>query len=461
MPNRKRPFAHDDIPLDDLQARAIWRTTPLGRFQTFDQDFIWRYLLEAWPSVQQRPAFKTAKRLDEWSLIELALAARAANLDEDIQGSLWYLAAQRHSPVPVAALLALLLGPLPFPLLTRERRAAASYWRKCLMNSEPVDKAADLGRNFSRVASLLNTEKALLADAQRPADQRCRMVLCPGLLGELATDSDLKPYRMLGDPLPLWQHTIAPEIVERTLKLEFPHLEAAIPGVVEAVMDGGARIAPAVLLVGPPGIGKDSLWRRACALSGRPFVEFELAGSADSRTLRGTSRGWSSRTPSYPAMVARRLGLANPFLLLTELDKAGGSHWNGVIADTLLSWLEAGSRSAWHDEGLGLTIDLSRFTFGFSANKLDHIPGPLRSRLRIIELESIREAHVPELLQQAVQRRAAALGIRAADIPEIDPRVVAKLRGHTRKGRLNLRMIERIIAVIAPATPIPGNTVIN
>ncbi|MCM0018464.1 MAG: AAA family ATPase [Tagaea sp.] len=461
MPYRKRPFARDDVPLEDLQAQELWRTTPLGRFQTYDPDIIWRYLLEVWPAIQKRSAFKSAKKLDEWSLTELALAARAANLDEDVQGSLWYLSALRHSPIPVAALLALLLGPLPFPLVTRERRAAASYWRKCLMNSEPIDKAADLGRHFSRVASLLNTEKALVADALGPSDQRRLMVLCPSLLAELDTDSDLKPYRILGAPIALWHSMISPEIVGRALKLEFPHLEQAIPAVVEAVMDGGARVAPAVLLVGPPGIGKDSLWRRACTLSGRPFVEFELAGSADSRTLRGTSRGWSSRTPSYPAMVARRLGIANPFLILTELDKAGGSQWNGVVADTLLSWLEAGSRSAWHDEGLGLTIDLSRFTFGFSANNLDQIPGPLRSRLRIIRLESIRETHVSDLLQQAVQRRAATLGIRSAEIPEIDPRVVAKLRGHARKGRLNLRMLERLIAVIAPATPIPSNTVIN
>lgn len=461
MPNRKRPFAHDDIPLDDLQAQAIWRTTPLGRHQTFDSDFIWRYLLEAWPDVRQKPAFKAAKRLEEWSLIELALAARAANLDEDIQGSLWYLAAQRHSPVPVSALLNLLLGSVPFPLVGRERRAAASYWRKHLMNANPIDKAADLGRGFSRVASLLNTETALVADAQRPTDQRRLMVLCASLLDELGADKDLIPYQALGKPMPLWKPRITPELLGQTLRLEFPHLELAVPAVVDAVMDGGVYEASAVVLVGPPGLGKDSLWRRANSLSGRPFVEFELAGSADARSLRGTSRGWASRTPSFPAMVARRLGVANPFLLLTELDKAGGNQWNGVVADTLLAWTEAGSRAAWNDEGLGLPIDLSRFTFGFSANQFDRVPGPLRSRLRIIRLPSISEEHVSHLLQHAVQRRAAALGIRIADIPEIDRRVVAKLRGHARKGQLNLRMLERLVATIAPATPIPANTVVN
>ena len=461
MPNRKRPFAHDDIPIEDLKAQAIWRTTPLGRFQTFDPDFIWRYLLEAWPSVQQRPAFKTAKRLDEWSLIELALAARAANLDEDIEGSLWYLAAQRHSPIPVAALLDLLLGSVPFPLVGRERRAAASYWRKHLMNSNPIDKADDLGRGFSRVAALLNAEATLVDDAQRPVNQRRLMVLCASLLDELGADKDLKPYQALGRPMPIWQPKITPEILGQTLRLEFPHLESAVQAVVDAVMDGGAHEAPAVLLVGPPGLGKDSLWRRACAISGRPAVEFELAGSADSRTLRGTARGWSSRTPSFPAMVARRLGVANPFILMTELEKAGGTQWNGIVADTLLAWTEAGSRAAWHDEGLGLPIDLSRFTFGFSANQFDRVPGPLRSRLRIIRLPSISEEHVSHLLQHAVQRRAAALGIRIADIPEIDRRVIAKLRGHARKGQLNLRMLERLVATIAPATPIPANTVIN
>ncbi|MFM7347681.1 MAG: AAA family ATPase [Tagaea sp.] len=461
MPNRKRPFTHDDIPLEDLQAEAIWRTTPLGRFQTFDQDFVWRYLLEAWPSVQQRPAFKTAKRLDEWSLIELALAARAANLDEDIQGSLWYLAAQRHSPVPVAALLDLLLGSVPLPLLGRERRAAASYWRKHLMNSNPIDKADDLGRGFSRVAALLNAEATLVDDEQRPVSLRRLMMLCPLLLNELGADPDLKPFRALGEPMPLWQPRITPELLGQTLRLDFPHLESAVPAVVDAVMDGGVHEAPAVLLVGPPGLGKDSLWRRANSLSGRPFVEFELAGSADARSLRGTSRGWASRTPSFPAMVARRLGVANPFLLLTELDKAGGNQWNGVVADTLLAWTEGGSRANWHDEGLGLPINLSRFTLGFSANRFDRVPGPLRSRLRIIRLPQIGEEHISDLLQQAVQRRAAALGIRATEIPEIDRRVVAKLRGHARKGQLNLRMLERLVATIAPASPIAANTIIN
>lgn len=451
MPHRNRTFFLDDVPIQDLQARELWRTTPLGRFQTHDPDAILRFLLEVWPAIQKRLEFKPAQRLDEWSLIELALTARAADMDEDIEGSLWYLAALRHSPIPVASLLTLLFNPRPFALVTRERRAAANYWRKCLLNTNPIEKAGDLGRDFSRVANTLKREKVLIADVQRPLDQRRFMVLCPTLLGELEADRELKPYRMLGEPMPLWQPAITPALLERTLAMEFPHLEVAITAVVDAVVDGGARVVPAVLLVGPPGIGKDSLWRRACALAGRPFVEFELAGSADSRTLRGTSRGWSSRTPSYPAMVARRLGVANPFLLLTELDKAGGSPLNGVVTDTLLAWTEGASRSAWHDEGLGLPLNLSRFTLGFSANNLNQVPGPLRSRLRIITLDGIREEHISALIELAIQRRAKSLAIRREDMPELDPLVLARLRGHARKGRLNLRALERLIAVVAPA----------
>ncbi|MCA3247556.1 MAG: AAA family ATPase [Azospirillum sp.] len=462
MTRRNHLPEFENLPILEIEPRAYWRSGTAYR-DRYDHPHhrIWSFLVAEWPELSAKPIFISARRLDAWSLIELAIMAEKQKLDEDIEGSLWFLAAHDDFIPAVAMLLRLLLNPRSGEPIPADRRAAAVYWRKRILRTDALENSGTLGRDFSRLGELSNADVTVIEDLKLPLAQRRFLIPCPTLLSELENDKEMKSFASLGKAMPIWRPLIRAEILEETLKLEFPHFADVISSIVQAVIGTGDSGAPAVLLLGPPGIGKDSLWRRACELSGRPFAEHDLAGSSDSRTLRGTSKGWSSRTPSYPATIIRRLGFANPIIVMNELDKAGGNRANGVIGDTLLSWLEPGSRAAWFDEGLNVPIDLSRVTFGFSANNLESIPGPLRSRLRIIEVGSVKPTHVAELLERTIQRYVAAEQIRRVDMPEIDKRVLSRLQKLARTGKLNLRMLARVVAALVEIGPRPGSATPN
>lgn len=140
---------------------------------------------------------------------------------------------------------------------------------------------------------------------------------------------------------------------------------------------------------------------------------------------------------------------------MSEIDKAGGHHSNGVVLDSLLAWCEPSTRRSWFDEGLTTPIDLSRFTFAFTGNTTDRIPGPLLSRLRVIRLDPIRPEHIEPLVDRVRSRLAIELGLREQDLPQVDGRVVAELKTLARRGSLNLRTLNRIVAVLAPDGLIP------
>ena len=202
------------------------------------------------------------------------------------------------------------------------------------------------------------------------------------------------------------------------------------------------------MLVGGAGAGKDSLVRRAGELVGRPAREFDLAGSADSRLLRGTAKGWSSANPSFPVSVIVETKIANPLIQFSELDKAGGNRSNGVVFDTLLAWAEPSTNRKWLDEGLASAVDLSGVCMIFTSNTLEGVPIPLRTRLRIIEVPLPRPDHVEALFARAVARHAKALGLGIGEIPELQPAGLAVLKRDASLGRLNLRTIDRIAKAI-------------
>jgi hypothetical protein len=440
----------DDVPIADPLDSKAWMADPSRSWDVRQSRRIWNFVLAYCPLIAAHLRELGPNDIEPAIFADLAGRAARAKMSADVVGSLWFLAASRSHVAAAAALVGMLAQTSNASAMSTDRRRAIRHWRRRLSRVEVLDDAKQLTAEFAALVKSADLDGKLAADRSRPESERELMVLAPELAAEIERDREIKAYKCLGEQMRIWLPKSPFDLNQTVLSLEFPHLGCAINTVLRSVMAGGADHEPPIVLVGAPGMGKDSLWRRACELAGRPFVEHDLAGSADSRALKGTARGWSSRTPSYPAQVARRLQAANPCVLMTELDKAGGSHANGMVIDTLLAWLEPGSRAQWFDEGLGVPLDLSRFTFGFSANRVDPLSGPLRNRLRIITISAIEPAHVERLLANVRHRHATQLGIRVSDVPDLDARVVAQLRRLARQGGLNLRLLERVIRAAFP-----------
>ncbi len=171
-----------------------------------------------------------------------------------------------------------------------------------------------------------------------------------------------------------------------------PHLSPLIRQVADGLRlsrrlgDGRIKLPP-LLFVGPAGAGKSWAALALCDALQLPHMTLSVGGGSDNRFFSGTPRGWATATPSAPAELLARTRIANPALIIEELDKAGGSQQNGNLANSLLTALEPGTAKSWLDECLGEPIDISHMNVIATANDAEAIPRPLLNRMTIIRVE--------------------------------------------------------------------------
>lgn len=252
--------------------------------------------------------------------------------------------------------------------------------------------------------------------------------------------------KMLGKPLPL-----APvgdlAAARRRLHAEFPHAAQQID-VLLSDLSGAeyVRFRP-TLFVGEPGGGKSRLVRRLAEALGVALHRFDGAGSADN-AFGGTPRRWASGEHSVPLEAVRRHVIANPVVLVDEIDKHGRSRHNGSLGEALMPFLEVETARSYPDPYVQSEVDLSHVSYLLTANKDEDLPPPLRDRLRIIRLPRPTIDHMPALARGIVADVAGERGGDPRWWPELDDvelAIAAELwaGGSVRKLRA---IVERLLA---------------
>jgi hypothetical protein len=201
----------------------------------------------------------------------------------------------------------------------------------------------------------------------------------------------LDQYNVLRKPVKLMSLPSLDELMDirRTLQAEFPWAKDAIAITMSEIfarkIHGSKRLGmQPILLAGLPGTGKTRFAQRLAELLGAPSTVINMSGMTDVKVLKGVTRGWSSNRPSRIVEFMKQSRAANPLFILDEVDKAHGYGNGGNPQDALLDLLEAGNAKHYSDIYLMTECDVSHALYILTANSLERLSEPLKSRLRIV-----------------------------------------------------------------------------
>ncbi|MDD5241869.1 MAG: endopeptidase La [Sulfuricella sp.] len=210
-----------------------------------------------------------------------------------------------------------------------------------------------------------------------------------------------------------------------------------------------------LLLVGPPGVGKTSIGHSIANALGRKFYRFSLGGMRDEAEIKGHRRTYIGAMPGKFIQAIKECGVANPVIMLDEIDKIGASY-QGDPASALLEVLDPEQNVDFLDHYLDVRFDLSKVLFICTANQLDTIPAPLLDRMETLRLSGYITAEKVQIARHHLwPKQLEKAGVERSDLTITEAALKRIIEGYAREaGVRNLekqlgRMVRKAVVKIA------------
>ena len=387
----------------------------------------------------------------------LAVAGQLDGLDEENVDTGIYLPESRHVQIESSGpiirgfthVLSLVQGVLDEPpadpeppvddlsvlaLLVQEDRAEVAR------NAEPKAEAREDGKTHSDPVPELPGVPSVVVVKDVSHVQKA---------GKGENDAVKQAAAIVAVALPLVTPPADLAATRAELLADCPHGHAIVDRLLRPLAGQDVVRNPPLLLVGEPGCGKTRLARRYGEVLGLDPALYSMGGAMDAMTVAGLARGWSSGGFSAPVRELIRTKIANPLIVMDEVDKMATSRQNGNAADALINQLGVETAARYKDIYLQADVDISHVQWILTANTLDTVPRPLLDRCLILRMPDPGPEHLRPLAASILADVRADRGLDELWVPPFDGVEWEALAEHWSGG--SLRALRRLVEAVLDA----------